>query len=115
MRYFSDTDFANATPSCSIDQMDTMLLQMLDVAREKAGVPFIVNSAYRTVQHELENDRDGTSSHTKGVAVDIQAHGEDRMKILVALIEVGFRRIGVYSWGYHADIDNEKPNAVWKG
>lgn len=104
-RYFSEDDFKNALPSCSIDDMSPDLLDMLDKAREIAGIPFKVNSAYRTVEYEKSKGRQGTSRHCFGLAVDIACYTSNfRYRIVSALIEVGFHRIGIGSNFIHADI-----------
>lgn len=114
-KYFSQTDFNNATPSCSIEDMEPALLELLDEAREVAGIPFIINSAYRSVEHEHEQGRDGSSSHTKGLAVDIRTTtSRERFLILSAVLRVGFKRIGIGENFIHVDIDKEKPEMlVW--
>ena len=113
--YFSNNDFRNANPSCSIDDMEENFLHRLDVGRFHSGVPYIVLSAHRTKEHELEKGRDGTSSHTKGLAVDLKAtNSRARFQILVGLIKAGFTRIGIYEWGIHVDADPDKDqNVTW--
>ncbi len=114
-RYFSQRDFDNCTPPCSIEDMNEDTLAMLDKARDMAGVPFVINSAYRTVEHELSKGRDGTSSHTTGRAVDIRAlNGRQRWLVISALIEAGFTRLGIGKGFIHVDNDSEKdPKVVW--
>lgn len=116
LKYFSNRDFELCSPSCSIDDMDNDFLRKLDEAREKAGVPFKLNSAYRTYTHELAQGRSGNSAHTKGKAVDIScADSFQRFKILNALIEVGFTRIGIAKTFIHVDSDDKRlsPNVIW--
>lgn len=111
--YFTDRDFKTANPSCSIDDMDKAFMYRLDKAREFAGVPFIVNSAYRTVEHEHKMGRDGTSSHTKGLAVDISVtSSRNRYHILRGLLKVGFTRIGIGETFIHVDGDDDKAQKV---
>lgn len=95
--------------------MDASFLSRLDQAREYAGIPFVVNSAYRTVGHEKEQGRDGTSSHTKGIAVDLWCEGSrQRFLILHGLMKVGFTRIGIGEKFIHVDSDKEKDqNVIW--
>ena len=114
-RFFSQTDFDRATPRCSIDDMSVRFMSRLDQAREYAGVPFIVNSAYRTVEHEKAKGRDGTSSHIKGIAVDLKAtNSRTRYKILQGLLKVGFTRIGIGKNFIHVDEDEEKDqDVIW--
>lgn len=114
-RFFSNNDFYNASPSCSIQDMSASFLSRLDQAREYAGVPFVVNSGFRTLEHEKKQGRDGSSSHTKGIAVDIQAMTlRDRYLILQGLLKAGFTRIGVGETFIHVDGDPDKDqDAIW--
>lgn len=113
-KYFSQRDFDNATPPCKIEDMSEALLTQLDEAREISRMPYVVLSAYRTVEHELAQDRDGTSSHTKGLAVDIRAAtARHKFLVLKGLIEAGFTRIFAYRWGFHVDIDMDKAPRVF--
>ena len=113
--YFSERDFAGADPACSIEQMNPEFLSRLDRARAIAGVPFVVNSAYRSVEHEKSRGRNGTSTHTKGLAVDIRTrHSHERYRILKGLLDEGFSRVGIGEGFVHADMDPEKPHQlVW--
>jgi len=94
--------------------MDVEFLQKLDEARAYAGIPFIINSAYRSPEHP-ESIKNPTSSHIKGLAVDIRAmDSATRFIILDALMVVGFRRIGVAKNFIHVDNDMDKTqNLVW--
>ena len=96
-----------------MEDMQETFLHRLDIARFHSGVPYIVNSAYRSVEHEKSKGRDGTSSHTKGLAVDLRAtNSRTRFKIIEGLLKAGFTRIGVYNWGIHVDEDYEKEQEV---
>lgn len=118
MSYFTNKDFKNATPPCDISDMDKELIKRLNVARVHSGTPYIVNSAYRTVEHELSKGRDGRSAHTLGKAVDIRATTpRERAMILIGLVKAGFNRIGIYDTFIHADIattsDGKDEYVVW--
>ena len=115
-KFFSQWDFDNASPVCSITDMDGAFMKRIDKAREAAGVPFFINSAYRTVEHEISRGRCGASSHTRGVALDIRAaDSRTRFLILKALIDAGFTRIGIHSRFIHVDADSSKDSqVVWK-
>ena len=94
--------------------MDVDFLAKLDEAREYAGIPFVINSAYRSPEHP-ESIKNPSSSHIKGLAVDIKAKdSRTRYKVLEALIYVGFNRIGIAGTFIHVDDDKEKSsNVVW--
>lgn len=116
LRYFKPEEFEKATPACSIDDMDEAFLLKLDDARSICFVPFVINSAFRSKDYEKSKNRSGTSSHCKGLAVDIRCNSSaDRLRILLALLAVGFRRIGLYSTFIHIDMDTSKRPSVWLG
>ena len=96
------------------ENMNKDFLFVLDEAREFAGIPFVINSAYRSPNHPL-SVKNPTSSHIKGLAVDIKAtDNATRFKIVEALISVGFTRIGIADTFIHVDLDFEKrQNIIW--
>tara|TARA_B100000780_G_C20755930_1_gene300300 strand:+ start:10 stop:333 length:324 start_codon:yes stop_codon:yes gene_type:complete len=94
--------------------MNKNFLFVLDEAREFAGIPFVINSAYRSPTHP-ESIKNPTSSHIKGLAVDIKAtDSTTRFKIVEALISVGFTRIGIADTFIHVDLDFDKTqDVIW--
>lgn len=113
-KYFSQkADFDRCDPPCKIEDMDHHTMQQFDQAREIAGIPFVVNSAFRTRQHELSQGRDGTSSHTTGTAMDLKINNaRERFLIINALLQTGFTRIGIAQTFIHADLDGSKVQKV---
>jgi uncharacterized protein YcbK (DUF882 family) len=95
--------------------MDVDFLAKLDKAREYANLPFIINSAYRSPEHNAKVGGKPGSSHIKGLAVDISAKdSRTRFLILDALFAVGFTRIGIASSFIHVDSDIDKSqNVIW--
>lgn len=95
--------------------MNVIFLAKLDEAREIAEIPFIINSAYRTKEHNKRIGGKPNSSHLKGLAVDIRAKdSRTRFLILQALISVGFNRIGIAKTFIHVDDDESKSsNVAW--
>ena len=91
------------------------LVQMLDRAREYAGVPFVITSGFRSPDHNAAVGGVPESSHTKGLAVDLRCEtSENRYRVLTGLIAIGFKRIGIYEKHIHCDIDALKPqNVIW--
>ncbi|MCK5015439.1 MAG: hypothetical protein KAS32_00040 [Candidatus Peribacteraceae bacterium] len=90
----------------------------LDKAREIAGIPFSINSGYRTPEHNKKVGGVPNSAHTHGVAVDLRARNGKEIYIIVdSLMQAGIKRIGI-NWGknfVHADVSTDKPSpTVWK-
>lgn len=89
-RYFKDDEVAG---------LDSELVAMLDMARDKAGVPFIITSGLRTPdQNAALRGAASKSAHLAGLAVDIATNGDDRLlnSIYRGLVLSGFERIGLY-------------------
>ncbi len=103
-KYFSASEFRACTPSCEIAQMDPAFLALLDKVREAAGIPLVLNSAYRSPEYEKAHYRKGTSAHCEGCAVDIRCNSStNRYKIVKAALECGIPRIGIGKTYVHLD------------
>jgi zinc D-Ala-D-Ala carboxypeptidase len=95
------------------ENMDANFLNKLDEARERAGIPFVINSAYRTPEHNAKIGGKPNSSHLKGLAVDISVtNSRQRFIVLNALLDVGFTRIGIADTFIHVDLDSGKSKEV---
>ncbi len=94
--------------------LDLELMAMLDMARGKSGVPFIITCGIRTPEQNaaLANSV-SDSAHLTGHAVDLACEDSgQRFKMLSALLDAGFTRIGIYQKHLHADNDLTKPQGV---
>ena len=115
LTYFKLSEFDSPDEVGSGYRMDMSFLRRLDTARGIAGIPFKINSGYRTSAHNtLVGGRVG-SSHKKGLAVDIGYTGSrERYIILKALMEVGITRYGIAKTFIHCDVDNNKDqDVIW--
>ena len=103
---------------CGCGQIDMDyygLLTKLDLARDIAGIPFIINSGYRCDQYNTDVGGKPGSAHTKGMAVDIKAdNSRKRFRIINGLLEAGFSRLGIdFDRGFiHVDSDDSKDQEV---
>ena len=103
-KYFKEIDDGN---------MNQEFLDKLDQARELANIPFKINSAYRSPEHNAKIGGKPNSSHLRGLAVDISVKdSRSRFIVLEALIKVGFNRIGIADTFIHVDLDKEKSDKV---
>tara|TARA_R100000781_G_scaffold55479_1_gene36108 strand:- start:78 stop:437 length:360 start_codon:yes stop_codon:yes gene_type:complete len=115
LKYFKLSEFDSPDEVGSGSKMNYAFIEKLDYARGNAGIPFKINSGYRTQEHNaLVGGRVG-SSHLKGLAADIGYEGSrDRYLILNALMEVGITRFGIAKGFIHCDVDNSKDsNVIW--
>ena len=95
MRYFRPEEFDCKCKKCKdngegrgIDMMEDYFLQMLDDARHKAGIPFVITSGYRCPSHNRAVGGVANSAHTKGLAADIAcSDSRTRGYIIGALFE----------------------------
>ena len=115
LKHFSYEEFASPDVPHSGSYMDDDFLSMLDNAREIAGIPFKINSGYRTIEHNYEAGGKPNSSHIVGKAADISVKGSrQRWIITEALIQAGFNRIGIAKTFIHVDSDDTKDaNVIW--
>lgn len=115
MRWFNYSEFDSPDDPGTGNLMDQDFLEMLDDARNVAGIPFVITSGYRTESwnHHVGGKQD--SAHLKGCAADIACGtSRDRFLIVTALLEVGFDRIGIGEDFIHVDSDWEKNAAlIW--
>jgi len=108
-RYFEMDEFQCSC--CGSNLMSLFFVEQLDEARELAMIPFVINSGYRCESHDAALG--GKGNHTTGRAVDIKCDtSRERIKIVKALLAVGFDRIGIGKTFIHADDVNGKPPEV---
>ncbi len=88
--------------------LDTELLRLLRHAETLANFEFVISSGKR-IAH--------LGAHGKGLAVDIVcSNSRLRLKLLRALLEAGFHRLGVYDRHIHVDIDpSANRDVLWTG
>ena len=103
-------------PCCQSGGLLPDFRDKLNKARELAGIPFVLNSAFRCTEHNKDVGGSCTSSHLVGCAVDIRCtNSRSRWLIIQALIAVGFNRIGIAKSFIHVDDDMTKePNLIWE-
>lgn len=109
-KYFKDEE---------VQGLDKELVAMLDMARDRAGVPFRITSGLRTAdQNSVLKGAVADSSHLTGKAVDLWVEDDHTYYCLLkGLYAVGFRRLGHYfvldgdnfiPRHLHVDIDDSK-------
>lgn len=112
--YFTREEFDSPDKVGSGDEMQYSTVKLLDEARSIAGLPFKINSGFRTEGHNKKVGGRPNSSHTKGYAVDISIKTNyERYKILMACVTVGFKRFGIGQNFIHVDNDPLKKPSIW--
>lgn len=112
MKYFSPKEFTCNGVNC-FDKMSDDLLNKLDFARSLAGTPFKITSSWRSESHNKDVGGAKNSSHLRGTAVDISCNNSmNRFKIINALLDAGFTRIGIAKTFIHADVDEDNASEV---
>lgn len=110
--YFNEKELT-CPCGCGRKITDEEFIFQLNVARHKAGIPFKLNSKYRCKDYNAKVGGSKTSSHMKGLAVDISCTDSRKRFIIVqALMYAGFDRIGIASNFIHVDNDKEKDGKV---
>jgi zinc D-Ala-D-Ala carboxypeptidase len=115
LKYFQLSEFDSPDEIGSGSKMNYAFIEKLDYARGNAGIPFKINSGYRTQEWNLKVGGRFGSSHKKGLAVDIGYNGSrERYLILSALMQVGITRFGIAKGFIHCDVDKSKdPDVIW--
>ena len=113
LRHFTLDEFDSPDKPGSGANMDADFLEMLDEARQRCGIPFRINSGFRTVAHNRKVGGVSNSSHLRGYAADIHCtESRHRFHMIRALLSVGFDRIGIGSTFIHVDNDPAKADDV---
>ena len=115
LKYFTLDEFDSPDEPGSGKKMDKKFLEKLDYARHNAGIPFRINSGYRSAHWNNKILKAKyASSHRKGLAVDIHcANSVERALIMKSLIEVGINRIEIAPTFLHCDVDKDKHQDVF--
>ena len=112
-KYFSNDEFKRV--ACTRSQINDDSLRRLDRAREIAGIPFILNSAYRSPETDRASGRSGKGAHTLGKAFDVSCvDSRSRYLIVLGALSAGFTRIGIGKTFIHMDDAFELPTPrIW--
>lgn len=109
--YFNEQEFV--CKCCGEGSIDGALLNRLNLARQIAGIPFVIKSGYRCEKNNKKVGGRSNSAHLRGLAVDIQAKdSRTRHKVLSAVYAAGFKRIGINPQFIHVDVDESLPSEV---
>lgn len=94
-------------------RMDRHFIERLQLSRKIAGIPYNINSGWRCIFWNKIVGGSPDSSHRKGLAADIAATtSQQRYTIVGALIQAGFKRIGIREDFIHVDVDPTKEQGI---
>ena len=116
MNYFKPEEFKCKCGKCDGGKMNDDFIDMLNKARHAAQTAFVITSGYRCESHNKAVGGKPDSAHLRGLAVDIKfSSSAQAMRILSALIGVGFKRIGYNQKHgfFHVDSDGSLPQNVF--
>ena len=112
MRFFKSIEFN--CPCCQKAIMDTRFLNMINQARDLANIPFNITSGYRCKNYNNVIGGVNESAHISGLAADISCeNSSNRLIIIEALLDTGFKRIGIANNFIHMDCDDSKKDSIW--
>ena len=110
--YFKDENLT-CKCGCGLNNTTKKHRKRLNMARELAGIPFIVKSGSRCIEHNKNEGGKPTSDHLSGEGTDIKCtNSRDRFRILGAAYAVGFKRIGEAKTFIHLGENKENPQEV---
>ena len=87
-------------------------LDRLQALRNALGKPLIVNSAYRSPEHNKRVGGAKASKHLEGIAFDISMANHDPVTFIAAARKAGFKGIGTYPRSNFVHIDTG-PGRNW--
>ena len=109
-KHFKEHEFA--CKCCGKSLMQQSTLDLLNKAREEAGVPFVINSGYRCRKHNEEEGGKSNSGHMEGFAADINCTDSVTRYKLMKVLPKYFNRIGINKAFIHVDNSPALPQNV---
>ena len=110
-KYFERSEFA--CKCCGENLIVEAFVDILDEAREKAEIPFIILRGYKCEENNKVSGGTETSAYLKGLAADIRAKDRDeKSRILHGVILAGIRRIFIYRNYITVDVDHSKKACI---
>lgn len=88
-------------------------MDKLQALRDRLGKPLIVNSAYRSLEHNTRVGGAKNSLHMKALAFDVHMGNHDPDTYIAAALAVGFKGIGTYPKQNFVHVDVRPARANW--
>lgn len=108
-KYFKVKEF-RCKDNSQVVFIDTYLVSILDILRERIGKPVIITSGYRTPEWNRKCDGAKYSYHMRGMAADIRVKGMNAKQLANELNAIIPEKCGiiVYKSWVHFDVRTEK-------
>ena len=88
-------------------------MDRLQALRNKLGKPMIINSGYRSPEHNRAVGGAAGSKHMQGLAFDVRMDNHDPDAYIAAALAVGSRGIGTYPKQNFVHVDMRETRANW--
>lgn len=94
-------------------KLDKKLQNMCNVFNSAIDIDVVCTSGFRTPEENAKVGGVASSSHLKGLAIDLACTDSiNRYKIVFTALASGFKRIGIGKTHVHLDIDPDKPQPI---
>ena len=110
---------------CGVNFISMELADKFMIARRLFGEGITITSGFRCINHNRSVGSQDTSSHTKGLALDVRpARDVNIIKFIrlgiclgsafgrVLLPRQGIETQAIQSWFYHVDVDTDKTSRI---
>ena len=98
---------------CGYDDIDSKLVDKLQMLRDLVGKPIIITSGYRCPAYNKKISGYSNSPHLTGEASDIQVKGMSPVTLAIIANRIPYIRLGIYSSHLHIDIRPPMPSKYW--
>ena len=88
-------------------------MDKLQALRDRLGKPMIINSGYRSPEHNRAVGGATGSKHMQGIAFDVRMDNHDPDAYIAAALAVGFKGIGTYPKQNFVHVDARATRANW--
>lgn len=88
-------------------------MDKLQALRTKLGRPMIINSGYRSPEHNRNVGGAKGSKHMQGIAFDVRMDNHDPATYIAAALSVGFNGVGTYPRQNFVHVDARPGRASW--